>query len=113
MKMSFSRELIIKVICNILALDSLMQHNCYREVSADVNEQFYCLKQPASNSSQEFDATLKYRGVFVCFCLFLFVFLFFNIATKHNTVLSSITKAWKIERGALSGCWGILIGATI
>lgn len=37
MKRSFSRELIIKVICNILALDSLVLHSCYREISADIN----------------------------------------------------------------------------
>lgn len=75
MKMRFSRELIIKVFCIILALDSLMQYSCYREVSADVNEQFYCL------ISQEYDAILKYS------LLPLLLLLLFQL---QSTVLLSV-----------------------
>lgn len=76
MKMSVSRELIIEVICNILALDSPVLHNCYKEISADVNVWFYCL------ISQEFDAILDD---------------FFILETKYNSALSAITEVGKVR----------------
>lgn len=93
MKMSVSRELIIEVICNILALDSPVLHNCYKEISADVNVWFYCL------ISQEFDAILDD---------------FFILETKYNSALSAITEVGKVrERSFGWVVWWYALKGTI
>lgn len=55
-----------------------MLHNCYKEISADVNVWFYCL------ISQEFDAILED---------------FFILETKYNSALSAITEVGKVREG--------------